>query len=683
MDLSSLFNLLLLIFGFGFVIFWHELGHFLAAKWAGVKVEQFAVGFGQALLCWRKGLGTSVGTSAPRMQKAIDDARSRGEVGSDDDVRQRLGIGETEYRLNWIPLGGYVKMLGQDDMNPNATSLDAKSYNNKPISKRMVIVSAGVIMNVILAAILFVALFLHGFRTPAPVVGYAQAGSPADRAGLATGDRILRFNGATMHDFNKIRLATALAHPTESAVLDVQKPDGKQTTVNIVPLAEATDGGFLQIGVGPAPLLEAADGVDKLPGDDLIPATSRLLGKGEKIIAVNGTPLVEGPLEASQDAALAQFDRALQESGGKPLELTLRSAEGATRQVSLQPNFEPSFGSSRPNFAGMQPRVAIAYLQEQSAARGKLRPGDVVVRVSADTATHDAVENPTHQQFLKTVETASNAGVAISIDIERAGQRMSFDAVPLNVKIESMIGIDRKGLGIGLDSETQQAVIAGVMEDSGAMRAGLKSGMRITAVNDAPVSSWFEVHNALKSADESVPIRLAVASASGGETLTLTPSSSETDILTRMRYAHGLALKERSESRQTNNPVTALAWGAGETRDLIVQFYVTLKRMLIQQSISAKNLSGPVGILHSGTLIASRGTDWLIWYLAVISANLAVVNFLPIPIVDGGLFVFLLIEKLRGRPVSPRIMAATQFVGLALLLSLFLFVTYNDILRLF
>ncbi|MCS7033901.1 MAG: site-2 protease family protein, partial [Phycisphaerae bacterium] len=106
------------------------------------------------------------------------------------------------------------------------------------------------------------------------------------------------------------------------------------------------------------------------------------------------------------------------------------------------------------------------------------------------------------------------------------------------------------------------------------------------------------------------------------------------------------------------------------------------KRMIVQRSVSVSQMSGPLGILHSGTLIASRGTDWLLWYLAVISANLAVVNFLPIPIVDGGLFVFLVVEKLLGRPVSPKVMTATQLVGFALIISLFLFVTYNDILRL-
>ncbi|HEX2973049.1 MAG TPA: site-2 protease family protein, partial [Tepidisphaeraceae bacterium] len=73
--------------------------------------------------------------------------------------------------------------------------------------------------------------------------------------------------------------------------------------------------------------------------------------------------------------------------------------------------------------------------------------------------------------------------------------------------------------------------------------------------------------------------------------------------------------------------------------------------------------------------------DWLIWFLAMISANLAVVNFLPIPIVDGGLFTFLIIEKLAGRPLSARAQTVAQIIGLAIILSVFLLVTYQDIAR--
>jgi len=141
MNFSYLLSILLLVFGFGFVIFWHELGHFLAAKWVGVKVEQFAVGFGHAILAWRKGIGLRVGTTRPEYERRIKERLAAGEKDGGqlndannvtteqlDSAANELGLGETEYRLNWIPLGGYVKMLGQDDMNPNSISEDPRAY---------------------------------------------------------------------------------------------------------------------------------------------------------------------------------------------------------------------------------------------------------------------------------------------------------------------------------------------------------------------------------------------------------------------------------------------------------------------------------------------------------------------------------------------------------------------------
>ena len=104
---------------------------------------------------------------------------------------------------------------------------------------------------------------------------------------------------------------------------------------------------------------------------------------------------------------------------------------------------------------------------------------------------------------------------------------------------------------------------------------------------------------------------------------------------------------------------------------------------MVTGGVSAKNLMGPVGIFQAGTGFATKGGDWLLWFLAMISANLAVVNFLPIPIVDGGLFTFLIIEKIQGRPLSRRAQEYAQLVGLALILSIFLMVTYNDIARMF
>ena len=132
----------------------------------------------------------------------------------------------------------------------------------------------------------------------------------------------------------------------------------------------------------------------------------------------------------------------------------------------------------------------------------------------------------------------------------------------------------------------------------------------------------------------------------------------------------------------TSNPLTAMGWGLRETKDQIVQLYITLKRLTVDRTVSPKNLTGPVGIFQFGTLAARQGTEWIIWFLALISANLAVVNFLPIPILDGGHMVFLVSEKITGRPPSPKVQTAALYAGLVLIVGLVLFVTYNDIQRL-
>ena len=106
--------LVLLLIGFSFLIFVHELGHFFVAKWVGIKVTQFAICFGPAILAWRKGMGMRFGSTEGEFQAQVDESD--------------LSVGETEYRLNWLPLGGYVKMLGQDDMDPGSRNEDPRSF---------------------------------------------------------------------------------------------------------------------------------------------------------------------------------------------------------------------------------------------------------------------------------------------------------------------------------------------------------------------------------------------------------------------------------------------------------------------------------------------------------------------------------------------------------------------------
>ncbi len=159
------------VFGFiivlGVLIFFHELGHFLCAKAFGVGVEKFSLGFGPKII---------------------------GKT-----------IGRTEYRLSAIPLGGYVKMIGEQpdaDIDPADLPL---SFTHKPVFQRMLIVAAGPVFNFLLAAgIFFLIFWFVGIMVLQPIVGEIKPGSPAERAGFHIKDRILAVNGAPIEDWSEM-----------------------------------------------------------------------------------------------------------------------------------------------------------------------------------------------------------------------------------------------------------------------------------------------------------------------------------------------------------------------------------------------------------------------------------------------------------------------------------------------
>lgn len=146
------------------IIFVHEFGHFLAAKMVGVGVERFSFGFGPVLLSRR--------------------------------------IGETEYVLSAVPLGGYVKMIGEE-IGEVVTDTDVeKSFSHKSLGKRFFIVFAGPLFNLIAAFLFFSVTFLvFGINVPSdvPQVGGVVKGLPAHKAGLEKGDRVLSVAGEAVH----------------------------------------------------------------------------------------------------------------------------------------------------------------------------------------------------------------------------------------------------------------------------------------------------------------------------------------------------------------------------------------------------------------------------------------------------------------------------------------------------
>lgn len=200
-----------------FLIFFHELGHFLAARLFGVRVEVFSIGFGGRLFGKQ--------------------------------------IGSTEYRLSTIPLGGYVKMKGQDDLDPTKKSPDPDSYNAKKPWQRIIILLAGPFANFLFAYLLYYAIAIMGTQTLAPVIGNIQPNSPAQLFGLQSGDRIISINGTTIRSWNDVsRLIKESA-----GVLQIQIKRGEKTiVVTVTPQISETKNIFGEtvkvrmVGIGPA-----------------------------------------------------------------------------------------------------------------------------------------------------------------------------------------------------------------------------------------------------------------------------------------------------------------------------------------------------------------------------------------------------------------------------------------------
>jgi regulator of sigma E protease len=673
---SNVLSIVLLILGFGFVVFFHELGHFLAAKWMGIRVEQFAIGIGQALVSWRKGMGLRLGSTVSDYENRIRNHLAT--TGADtncssqqlEQAGRQLGLGETEYRISWMPLGGYVKMLGQDDMNPNSTVDDPRAYNRKSIGARMLVVSAGVIMNVILAGILFMVLFLVGFRSPPAVIGYVLPDSPAQRAGAHPGQKVLTLDGRWQHDFTKLKLNTVLIREGRQVSLTVREPDGTVHDLLVKPDRSQQEAAFLGLGIEPAMELRGWDlklaDLWKQLNPGATPATD--IYPGDVVIRVG-----DKPVQPQDHYVLVQ---ALDQASGQPVEVTVRSADGATRQVQIRPRFLPFYGNTPLNIAGMEPLVQIDSTKPDSSAAGHLKSGDLIVSIESDGSV---LHYPTQREFTERIRSAARNDKPVIVGYVRDGKPGKTAPILPATRTEPRM----RGLGVAMRYASHEPIVSAVVSGSAAASAGVERGTRIVQVNGQPVSSWFDVYHLLRLTKGDARLTVQAQRLGQSTELTLTlPMDQAQDNLAKIRLAHDQNLQPLLAVRQTSNPLIAAAWGVTETRDFILQFYVTLQRVF-QGQVSASNFMGPLGIVTEGSRIATKGTDWLVWFLALISANLAVVNFLPIPIMDGGLFVFLILEKIQGQPPSHRTQTVAQLVGLAIILSIFVFVTYQDIARMF
>lgn len=228
------------------------------------------------------------------------------------------------------------------------------------------------------------------------------------------------------------------------------------------------------------------------------------------------------------------------------------------------------------------------------------------------------------------------------------------------------------------------SVIGKVTADSAALAAGLKANDRIVMIDDKPIKAWRDI---LESVKNGAGKEVSIMVKRGEETLVfqLKPQLKMWKNVfgeDEERYLIGIEASEAPSSMIPKYFSISSAFSESLQRTWLVAEVTVLGMVkMIQGKISKKELGGPIMIAQIAGAHVREGIINLIWFIAVISVNLAVLNILPIPVLDGGHLVFFAIEAIKGSPVSENARMAAQQVGMLLLLLLMIFVFYNDLTR--
>jgi regulator of sigma E protease len=647
--------------GLGFVIFVHELGHFLVAKACGVKCEKFYLGF---------------------------------DVGGLKLISFKWG--ETEYGIGVLPLGGYVKMLGQDD-NPAAAAAEAerarlsgdlppepvagphpqwdpRSYPAQSVPERMAIISAGVIMNVIFAVLMASWAYGLGVKEMTCMISSVRSGGAAWRAGLRTGDEIVAVGDQQDPIFSDLLHGITVGSVKDGIDFTVRRPaDGSTRTVRLKP---DTDLGKPTIGVTSPFSTTLPKDIAGLLAGAAARAQPPLLA-GDTIKAVDGQA-VDG---------YAALIAALMRAESRPVTLTVERAAGPQAPAATVAVELPAQRGVQTGMV-MTP-LPIKDVQEGSpAAAAGILPGDRILGVDGAE-----VGDPlTLDDRLRRL-----AGTAVKLVIGRDGAAdRTVEVRPREVTwrddstsgIGSPASIASLGIAIPVD-----AVVAAVDADGPAARAGIVPGDRIVKAwlltpeevaakgEGAPVKfsarepNWPAVMGILQDLPAGTTLRLEVVAAGGqSRTVALEPAEAADQFV----VDRGLVFEPVYRLVQAPTVTAALGKGFRKAVADLSLVYGFLGKLWNKQ-ISARLLGGPIEIAKQAGRSASEGFSRLLLFLTMLSANLAVVNFLPIPVLDGGHMVFLVYELLRGKPPSEGVVAVLSYLGLALLLTLMMFVFGLDL----
>ena len=306
------------------------------------------------------------------------------------------------------------------------------------------------------------------------------------------------------------------------------------------------------------------------------------------------------------------------------------------------------------------------------AAVAGIQPGDRLLRVDGEPVA-------TMSDAMDDVATALLGREPLPLVVRGRDGSQRDVVLPLQ-QLPAGRSIDKYFDALGLKLAPPPAIAATVMPGQPAALAGMQGGDVLVAVNGTPVTDFDAFGKAVRDAAARSP-ELDVTVRRGARTLHL-PVTARYESLQGQpaRWVVGIGAAPVENATRRYGPVEALGAALGSTWDSTRQTFIMIGKMVTGQA-STQNLSGVIGIAQVANQSAQMGLPWFLNFLALVSLSLAILNLLPIPILDGGHLLYYLIELVKGSPVSERTQMIGQYIGLVLLFTLMGLAFYNDIHR--
>jgi regulator of sigma E protease len=560
----------------GVLITVHELGHFLVAKATGVRVLTFSIGFGPTLVSFTRG--------------------------------------ETEYRIALLPLGGFVRMYGDDIGEEIPAHEKHRAFLEKPILAKMAIAFAGPAANLLLPLVLFFGVSVGKETVPLPVVGTVLPGEPAEKAGLQPGDRIVAVEGVPVTVFADL-LGAISARPALPTTLTVERPgEAAPRSIAVVPSSttEPTGKTIGRIGMlvtKALPVVTVAQGSA---------AAAAGLQSGDRVTTVNGVAV------ADRAALLAALD-------------------------------------------ATDPAADVVIVVER---RGEAQSASHTLTIPGRSAA--AAEPPL---------VASDLRYAVlDTDLAQPGLADAIAATRSAAVAAAELQRSRRGLA------SIDGVVGAVEADSPAGERGLQPGRhRLVAVDGAPLQLVSELPKALAATPDAPHVVGLVDGDGRPAVFTFLMRASSRRELGGQKIL-GVTLQSAMGDAATLTRDVSVVEAArravvttGETIRDVAAGYV----MLFTGNVGLDQLGGPVMMANIAGEAARSGVEVFVATMALLSVNLALLNLLPVPVLDGGHILLFTIEAVRRRRLSMEARLRATKIGLVFVGGLMFVALFNDIASFF